>query len=951
MVSLLSATGVARLRILPRAALCFFCCGMLALSASAGAQSFTLAVTPSAITIHPGDQNVPVTVTVNWPGTTLPVNITLTGLPSGISVAPLILMPGSSGTLLISAALNADQEGFPVVHPVPGGTTDPTSTTAAAVYGAAGSTRATTPLALTVALANPSFAPTAANINLPIVTINTSGVPVTSKTVDVPGTITITSADGSISYLPNSSDTDNTATFHVHGNSTAEMPKVPYHVSLNTSIDLLHVMGVDCPYVTGGGNPTCDKSKSYDLFANYDDKTMLRDWTASALANAIPIGNGYLNEPADSPSPSGTSTLLPWAAHSLFVELYLNGEYEGAYQLIESPKVDHHRINITELADTSSGDLTGGYLMEINHESDPGNFFFRTPQGLPIEMTDPDYEPEVPAQMTYIVNYVDTAEDALFSPDFTDPTLGWRAYYDEASAVNYYIVNDLMGNSDGGDFYSSDYLYKNADNPYLYMGPVWDFDISSGNVDFTNITYPLQPWMQQQAIWYKQWFSDPGFAADVAAQWNTLKNNGVFADWMASITPQAQTLQQTVVNNFGRWPMLGIEVWPNAEAAGSFTGELAYMTGWLTMRFGYLDSLFNSKAASTIVFTPPAGTLRQGTPVMLTASVQGGGATPTGTVGFLDGAVLLGTSTLNANGTASLSTLLPAGLQYVGADYAGDATYTIAKSIGVEVTVNNAQVSTMTSLIASTANSTSTNAVSLTMSVVGNAGTATPTGNLALTLNGQMLATVAVGADGTAGYTGTLPIGTDTIVATYSGDATYLGSASTSAVVTVVPAPDFTITSSTASAQVTAGQSAVFQISLSALDGFAQAVTFSCSGLPAGASCSFSPASVTPGTTPVQTTLTIATSAASASTSPRQRHRPPWPETGGAMALALLLWPMPWHRRIARMFVLMAMVGAGLQLTGCGSSSAPRQSLSTIVVTATGGGVTHTLNLGLTVTQ
>ena len=85
----------------------------------------------------------------------------------------------------------------------------------------------------------------------------------------------------------------------------AQMPKLPYHVKLNTSLDLLNTMGLACPYVTNNsGKPACDKSKSYVLLANYDDKTLLRDWSASALANAIPhVGNGYLTSPSQFAQP------------------------------------------------------------------------------------------------------------------------------------------------------------------------------------------------------------------------------------------------------------------------------------------------------------------------------------------------------------------------------------------------------------------------------------------------------------------------------------------------------------------------------------------------------------------------------------------------------------------------------------------------------------------------
>jgi hypothetical protein len=312
--------------------------------------------------------------------------------------------------------------------------------------------------------------------------------------------------------------------------------------------------------------------------------------------------------------------------------------------------------------------------------------------------------------------------------------------------------------------------------------------------------------------------------------------------------------------------------------------------------------------------------------------------------------VLLGTAALDSNGNASLTTTLPAGVQILSADYAGDATYSISESSPATVTVNNALINSFTSLATATSQPTILTPVAFTMSVVGNSGTSTPTGNFALTLNGQSLATLAVSADGSASYTATLPAGTDTVVATYGGDAAYLGSASNSVVLTVVPVPDFTIAASPASAQVTAGQPATFQLSLSAQDGFAQAVTFSCFGLPEGASCSFAPSTVTPGTSPVQTTLTIATAASSASARPGHRRGRFWPATGGASALALLLWPTRRRRRIAPLFVLPLVFVLALQLIGCGGSS-PTHSTSTVVVTATGGGVTHTINLGLTVTQ
>ncbi|MEO6804457.1 MAG: CotH kinase family protein [Granulicella sp.] len=189
-------------------------------------------------------------------------------------------------------------------------------------------------------------------------------------------------------------------TFHLHGTSTALMPKKAYNLKLTTSVDLLTAMGLTCPYVNSSGGSVCDKSKSYVLLANYDDKTFLRDWSASALANAISSGGDYLSYAPNSPSPSGTSAPAWWAPHSLFVELYINGTYEGNYQLIEVIKVDSHRININEMkaTDISGAGLTGGYRLEIDQRQDE-DFTFTTPRAWPSVLMIRIFHPKCPSKL------------------------------------------------------------------------------------------------------------------------------------------------------------------------------------------------------------------------------------------------------------------------------------------------------------------------------------------------------------------------------------------------------------------------------------------------------------------------------------------------------------------------------------------------------------------------
>ncbi len=746
--------------------------------------SITVSPGAMALTIHPGDQNVPMTVSVEAGSYGQPIVVTATGLPSGITVSPLVLTSGSSGTLYFTASVSADQESF---SPTDLGIESAQSTIQ--IVAASGQTSASTPVTLTVALSNPSFAPASSAINLPIVEIDTGGQSIDVEN-DVPGTFTVTSADGSITY-----DNDTGATFHLHGNSTAEMPKKPYHVKLGTSVDLLTAMGLSCPYVTSKGKAVCDKSKSYILLANYDDKSLLRDWAASALANAIPMGGPYLTSAPGSPTPSGDpSVLMPWAPHSMFVELYVNGAYEGNYQLIEEVKVDSNRVNIPELSDAST-DTTGGYLLEIDQYQQE-DYYWTTPQGVDIGLIDPDYtpppDPVEQTQESYITGEVDTAEAALFGANFTDPSTGWRAWLDEAAAVNFYIVNDVMGNVDGGDFFSSDYLYKNADSNLIYMGPIWDFDISSGNVNYYYITDPTAPYMQVLAPWYVRLFEDPGFESDVATQWNALKNNGVLSNWVKSIVAEAQTLEQSQVNNFGRWPMQGIEVWPNAEAAGSYDGEVTYLTDWIDLRIGYLDSVFNDKAPTTTTLDVPAGSLRNGTPVTLSAQVTGSAVT--GTVYFLvadpgagtgNAAAIVGSGSVNANGSATLTTSnLPGGSDVLKAVYSGDSANALSSSGSATVTVDPPLGHVAVSIASSATSISSGRPVTLTVSVLPNSGAIVPTGTVTFFANGSILGFTILSAG--AGSIATSALGTTVnIWAAYSGDANYEGASSPAVTVMV----------------------------------------------------------------------------------------------------------------------------------------------------------------------
>ena len=167
-----------------------------------------------------------------------------------------------------------------------------------------------------------------------------------------------------------------------------------------------------------------------------------------------------------------------------------------------------------------------------------------------------------------------------------------------------------------------------------------------------------------------------------------------------------------------------------------------------------------------------------------------------------------------------------------------------------------------------------------------------------------------------------------------------------------LPPPDFSVSSSPASITVTAGQSGTTSISITPQNTFNSAVSFACSGLPAGASCTFSPDTVTPSGGSTSTTLTIATSAANAAL--RRNQRPLVPIAALACAF---LWLSFGKRRHLRTIVLLAVSMSGLSLlsacgggdSGSGGGGGSHPVTSTITVAATSGSLQHTATISLTV--
>jgi Beta-propeller repeat len=220
----------------------------------------------------------------------------------------------------------------------------------------------------------------------------------------------------------------------------------------------------------------------------------------------------------------------------------------------------------------------------------------------------------------------------------------------------------------------------------------------------------------------------------------------------------------------------------------------------------------------------------------------------------------------------------------------------------------------------------------------------------AFTLWQSAVTTTSASYTGTVGHTyGFFSQATDKV----GNQETLKTTADTTMEVVPVSPPDFNLSSSVSTFSVSPGGSGSSTISVTPENGFNTAVSFACSGLPALATCSFTPATITPsGGAASTTTLTIATTGTSAKSVPPS----PW-GAGGVALSAMLLGFLARKRRGLWLALLACAVAFGFTLTGCGSggSTTPPQGgtpagTSTVTVTASSGSGTSALSHTSTIT-
>lgn len=174
--------------------------------------------------------------------------------------------------------------------------------------------------------------------------------------------------------------------------------------------------------------------------------------------------------------------------------------------------------------------------------------------------------------------------------------------------------------------------------------------------------------------------------------------------------------------------------------------------------------------------------------------------------------------------------------------------------------------------------------------------------------------------------------------------------AQANAVVTVVPS-GFNISLAIPSIQIEAGQTATQEILFTPTPGTGAPVTFSCSPLPPGATCSFSPSSIPAGSPATTVVMSISTSTHASLQRPRMFYTS-WMPVAGMGLIGMIVLAKPRRRRKASLLVALAMMSVLFLLVGCGTGGGGSKQFGpfTETVTATSGQVTRSANFTLTIT-
>lgn len=310
------------------------------------------------------------------------------------------------------------------------------------------------------------------------------------------------------------------------------------------------------------------------LYAPYTDKSMMRNEITFQLSR----------------------DLGRYASRTRACEVVLNGDYQGIYTLMEKIKVDNNRVDIASLNpdELSGDDLTGGYILRVD-KWDGNDYPSWSSGGIDFQYFDPEGADLVSQQQLYIQNFINSVNVSISGADFANPSTGYANYIDIPSFIDNMLLSELGKNVDGFRF--STYMYKDKDSNggKLVLGPLWDFNLAYGNIDYNPaLEQPNGNWLYNdfRMFWFQRLMQDPNFQNKIKTRWDSLRDDELSnARITFLIDSMATSYSESQVRNYERWPILGTKVWPNLDwEDNTYQDEVNYFKNWIITRANWMDA-------------------------------------------------------------------------------------------------------------------------------------------------------------------------------------------------------------------------------------------------------------------------------------------------------------------------------------------------------------------------
>jgi len=394
---------------------------------------------------------------------------------------------------------------------------------------------------------------------------------------------------GSAADLTKTPALDDSIYIRLRGNSTADAAKKPYRIKFDKKVSLI--------------DRNKEPAKSWALLANFYDGTFALN--AMAFEMGKRMGLDFTNS-------------------SQLVDLYINNQYKGIYQLTEQIQSNKRSVDLR--------DKHNGWLVEFDYHAPASDECLRAynldPNGYKLTSfikapeLDDTPNPKDSTQLRFVKNDLTALVNKMKENTF--PNNGYRDLIDLDSWAKYVLIQLVLDNFDfnsktqQGGLTGSNFLYRIDDCSKIQAGPLWDFDLAAGVQNggggmgggfpgggwpgmpgqgggaagfpshYQSYQDPIAPTSQNYShAFYKRLWEDPVFKAKYKKLWDKHKND--FQNLSTLIDNIKSQVSGSITGK-------GTNTWANNSMMGSgpltqdqFDKEVTGLKTWLTNRIGYVD--------------------------------------------------------------------------------------------------------------------------------------------------------------------------------------------------------------------------------------------------------------------------------------------------------------------------------------------------------------------------